>query len=114
MYGCANPFYKLLAWDSERFPELSQGAEFIRKSRCGLVYESEELVRRILNLTSKISGSDGFMRLSYLMQAVHILCNYAPDRTILADIPNPQRKIDAETPLERAQEYLYQHYTEER
>ncbi|MDD6252673.1 MAG: AraC family transcriptional regulator [Bacteroidales bacterium] len=63
-------------------------------------------------MTRKISGSGGFMRLSYLMQAVHILCNSAPDRTILADIPKPQRKNDAATPLERAQEYLYQHYTE--
>lgn len=104
---------ELLAWDSERFPELSQGAEFIRRSRSGLVYESEELVRRIQYLTRKISGSEGFMRLSYLMQAIHILCNSAPDSTILADIPNPQRKKDAATPLERAQEYLYQHFTEE-
>lgn len=104
---------ELLTWDSGRFPELSQGAEFICRSRVGLVYESEDLVRHILNLTRKISGSDGFMRLSYLMQVIHILCNSAPDRTILADIPQPQRKYDVATPLERAQEYLYLHYTEE-
>lgn len=104
---------ELLAWDSERFPELSQGSEFIRRSRSGLVYESEELVRRILNLTRKISGSEGFMRLSYLMQAIHILCNSAPDRTVLADIPKPQKNNYAATPLERAQEYLYRHFTEQ-
>lgn len=104
---------ELLAWDSGRFPELGHGAEFIRRSRSGLVYESEDLVRNILNLTKKISGSEGFMRLSYLMQVIHILCNSAPDRTILADIPQSQRRYDVTTPLERAQEYLYQHYTEE-
>lgn len=104
---------ELLEWDNNRFPEFSQGAEFIRKSRCGLVYESEDLVRRLLNLTRKIFSSEGFMMLSYIMQAIHILCNSAPDRTILADIPKPQRKKAAATPLERAQEYLYQHYTEE-
>ena len=103
---------ELLAWDSERFPELGKGSEFIRRSRSGLVYESEELVRRILNLTRKINGSEGFMRLSYLMQAIHILCNSAPDRTVLADIPKPQKNNYAATPLERAQEYLYRHFTE--
>lgn len=76
-----------------RFPELSQGAEFIRRSRSGVVYESEELVRRILYLTRKISGSEGFMRLSYLMQAIHILYNSTPDRNVLADIPKPRGKM---------------------
>lgn len=104
---------ELLAWDSRRFPELSQSEEFIRRSRVGLAYESDDFVRNILNLTRKISGSEGFMRLSYLMQVIHILCNSTPDRTILADIPQPQRRYDVATPLERAQEYLYQHYTEE-
>ena len=70
-------------------------------------------MRRILYLTRKISGSEGFMRLSYLMQAIHILCNSVADGTVLSDIPKPQRKNDAATPLERAQEYLYQHFTEE-
>lgn len=104
---------EVLAWDSERFPELSQSAEFIRGSRSGLAYESEDLVRRILNLTRKICGSEGFMRLSYLMQVIHILCDSSPDRTILADIPQSQRRYDVATPIERAQEYLYQHYTDE-
>lgn len=104
---------QLLNWDSEPFPELGTGMDFIRRSRTGLVYESESLVKKVWSLSKKVSSSEGFMRLSYLMQIIHLLCNAEPDRTILADIPKNHGGKRGETAIERAFHYIYMHYREE-
>lgn len=104
---------KLLDWDMEQFPELGPGMDFIRRSRSGLVYESEDLVKKAYSLSKKVAASEGFMRLSYLMQIVHMLCNAKPDKTILADSPKSISGKRGETAIERACHYIYSHYQED-
>lgn len=103
---------EILKWDDDRFPELAPGMDFLRASRCGMVYESPDLVRRLISLARKASRSDGFLMLSYLLQIIHILSRTLPDRTVVTN-PGGVSGGGVRSALERAYVYLYEHYMEE-
>ena len=103
----------LLDWDGERFPELKTGLDFLRGSRCGMVYDSPELVRTASCLARKIDSSDGFMRLSHLMHLVSVLSTAVPTRTVVTRVPSSEGSESRTSSLERACSYIYSHYAED-
>ena len=78
---------ELFRWDGERFPELSHGMDYIRRSRCGMVYRDISFAHEVTELAEKITASDGFMRMSHIMCLLHRLSMTTPSSTLLTGEP---------------------------
>lgn len=105
--------YELLQWDESRFPELSHGIDFLRKSRSGMVFDDEGFASRVVRLAGKIASADGFLRMSLLMRMLHILSTASPTSTLRAEQYHPQRLSKQESAVDRAYHYLYGHFREQ-
>ena len=104
---------ELLKWDETRFPELSHGIDFLRRSRNGMFFDDAGFADRIVRLAGKIASADGFLRMSLLMRMLHILSTASPTSTLRSEqygqlLPNKQ-----ESAVDRAYNYLYGHFREQ-
>lgn len=104
---------ELFKWDEERFPELHHGIEFIRLCKSGIVYNDAEFAAKITRLAGKIASAEGFMRMSLLMQLLHILSTTSPTATLKAERQHINGKKENESPVDRAYRYLYGHFREQ-
>ena len=100
---------ELLRWDGERFPELSHGMDYIKRSRCGMVYRDISFAHEVTELAEKITASDGFMRMSHIMCLLHRLSTTTPSSTLLTGEPPLLRSEDASS-LGRAYRYIYANF----
>lgn len=104
---------ELLIWDEDRFPELAHGTTFIRNSKSGMIYKDAELARKTARLVARTAAADGFMRISLLMQLLHLLSTTPPTSTVLAEHHRPNGVKAEETAIDKAYRYLYAHYREQ-
>ncbi|HAC21760.1 MAG TPA: hypothetical protein DCF91_06635 [Porphyromonadaceae bacterium] len=93
-------------------PELANAMQFIHDSQYGYQFNSSLLHRKVSNLCAKLVRSSGFEKMSCLFQILHLLEN---DPTVERLVTNPEQeqplqKGNYHTPIERAFNYIYDHF----
>lgn len=109
----------ILQWPMEGIPELSREHRFVKESKCGYLFSSAELCRKVVALTRKMQTDEGFMRISHLYRLIHLLSGskvverLVESRGANADFAPTLTDRRGETAIDRTFRFLYQHFTEE-
>ena len=106
--------YKSLYWCND-VPELHSQAEFIKKSRQGYLFSSSTLIKKIIRICNKLKKAEGFQRICYLFEVLHLLKNENNVKNLVADMEatTEMKTSIQQNSVERTFDYLYTHFQEE-
>lgn len=107
---------RILTGEMERIPEMHKDKIFIQNSRFGYLFQSQQLSINAMSLSYKIHNNQGFLRISYLFELLHLLSESSHVELLSMSSEQTTGISEVkvyESSVERAFRFIYAHFLEE-